>query len=70
LFDLRLIPRSLTHTREDAVATESWMRPPSELVEVKRLVESQAEVVPVFLLAPVLAYLRALERALDDYARS
>jgi len=46
------------------------MRPPSELVEVERLVESQAEVVPVFLLAPVLAYLRALERALDDYARS
>lgn len=52
------------------MATESWMRPPSELVEVKRLVESQAEVVPVFLLAPVLAYLRALERALDDYASS
>jgi hypothetical protein len=52
------------------VVTESWMRPPSELAEVERLVESQAEVVPAALLAPVLAYLRALERALDDYARS
>ena len=46
------------------------MRPPAELVELERLVESQAEVVPAGLLAPVLAYLRALERALDDYARS
>jgi hypothetical protein len=52
------------------MTTESWMRPPSELMEVERLVESQVEVVPARLLAPVLAYLHGLEGALEEYARS